>query len=618
MPGMSSGLQPTNATIVSAFHSMLLHQGLVVLALLAIVIAAWNVLRTVQLRRAVAASDGPASAVARRTSPADLEPVGRRLLRIGFGLLWIFDGVLQAQASMPLAMAPRVIKPTAAASPAWVQHLVNVGGTIWNDHPIAASASAVWIQVGVGLLLLVAPRGRWSRLAGLASLGWGALVWIFGESFGGIFAPGLSWLFGAPGAVVFYALAGVLLALPERYWTGPRLGRGLLRVMGSFFVGMALLQAWPGRGYWQGHLRGSSTLGTLPGMVRQMAATPQPGFLSSWVASFAAFDVAHGFAVNLFVVVALGAIGLALLTGRVPVVRVALAAAAVLCIADWLLVEDLGFLGGVGTDPNSMIPMLVVLVAGYLCLTRVAVRADTVVPFPAMASARVPWRERVATQPAYVLRSLAALGAVAVTLLGAAPMAIASTNPNADPILAQAIDGTPSATDIPAPHFQLVDQYGTPVTLARLRGRTIALTFLDPVCVSDCPIIAQEFKDADRLLGGDAHNVELVAVVVNPLYRARAYLNAFDRQEGLDGLRNWMFLTGSAAALKRVWNAFGEQVAYSPGGAMIAHSDIAYVIDAAGFTRYVLNTDPGPGTTATRSSFAVTLTSSIEHVIHSS
>jgi len=618
MPGMSSGLQSNNTTIVSAFQSMLLHQGLVVLALLAIVIAAWNVLRTVQLRRAVAASAGAGSAPAPRTAPADPEPPGRRVLRIGFGLIWIFDGVLQAQASMPLGMTPQVIKPTAAASPAWVQHLVNVGGTIWNNHPIAASASAVWIQVGIGLMLLVAPRGRWSRLAGLASFGWGTLVWIFGESFGGIFAPGLTWLFGAPGAVVFYALAGLLVALPERYWASPRLGRALLGVMGSFFVAMAVLQAWPGRGFWQGHLRGSSALGTLPGMVHQMAATPQPGFISSWVASFAAFDVAHGWGVNLFAVVALGALGLAFLTGRAPIVRVALLLAVVLCLADWVLIEDLGFLGGVGTDPNSMIPMLLVLVAGYLGLTRIPARADAIVPFPTTAAARLPWRERIATQPVYVLRSLAALGAVAVTLLGAAPMAIASTNPNADPILAQAIDGTPDATDIPAPHFQLVDQYGRSVTLGTLRGKAVALTFLDPVCVSDCPLIAQEFKDADHLLGSDARNVELVAVVVNPLYRARAYLTAFDHQEGLSGLRNWMFLTGSAAALERVWNAFGEQVAYSPGGAMIAHSDIAYVIDAGGDTRYVLDADPGPGTAATRSSFAVTLTSSIEHVIHSS
>ena len=30
----------------------------------------------------------------------------------------------------------------------------------------------------------------WSRAAGLASVGWGLVVWVFGESFGGIFAPG--------------------------------------------------------------------------------------------------------------------------------------------------------------------------------------------------------------------------------------------------------------------------------------------------------------------------------------------------------------------------------------------------------------------------------------------
>ena len=34
----------------------------------------------------------------------------------------------------------------------------------------------------------------------------------------------------------------------------------------------------------------------------------------------------------------------------------ALVAGTMLCPADWVLVEDPGFLGGVGTDPNSMVP----------------------------------------------------------------------------------------------------------------------------------------------------------------------------------------------------------------------------------------------------------------------
>jgi hypothetical protein len=45
-------------------------------------------------------------------------------------------------------------------------------------------------------------------------------------------------------------------------------------------------------------------------------------------------------------------------------------AGTVLGLADWALVEDLGSLGGVGTDPNSMVPMVMLSVAGYLVVTR--------------------------------------------------------------------------------------------------------------------------------------------------------------------------------------------------------------------------------------------------------
>jgi hypothetical protein len=59
---------------------------------------------------------------------------------------------------------------------------------------------------------MAAADGPWSRLAGLAGAGWGLVVWVFGESLGGIFAPGLTWLSGAPGAVAFYCAAGAVSA----------------------------------------------------------------------------------------------------------------------------------------------------------------------------------------------------------------------------------------------------------------------------------------------------------------------------------------------------------------------------------------------------------------------
>ena len=155
-----------------------------------------------------------------------------------------------------------------------MQHVVNWAGTTWSYHPLQAGAAAVWIQVGIGIWLLAAARGPLSRLAGLASAGWGLVVWVFGESFGGIFAPGLTWLFGAPGAVLIYAVAGALIALPERAWRSRWLGRLTLAGTGLFLAGMAVLQAWPGRGFWQGTAHGQP--GTLAGMTQAMAPTPQP------------------------------------------------------------------------------------------------------------------------------------------------------------------------------------------------------------------------------------------------------------------------------------------------------------------------------------------------------
>ena len=78
-------------------------------------------------------------------------------------------------------------------------------------------------------------------------------------------------MFGAPGAVLLYAVAGALIALPERAWYSPRLGRLMLAGIGLFLAGMAVLQAWPGRGFWQGISHGQP--GTLAGMTGSMAQT---------------------------------------------------------------------------------------------------------------------------------------------------------------------------------------------------------------------------------------------------------------------------------------------------------------------------------------------------------
>src|SRR3984957_5407700 len=187
MPGMNSGPSPASSILVSAFRSALLQQALLIALIFFFGPAAVAVMRT-------AIGDQRPGAVWR-------EPPARRGLRIGFGALWLFDGLLQAQPQMAGGM-PALLQAADAGSPGWVVDLVNWGANLWSFHPIAAAAATVWIQVGIGLWMIFAVRGWALRRAALSSVAWGLIVWSFGEAFGAILAPGLTVLFGAPGGVL--------------------------------------------------------------------------------------------------------------------------------------------------------------------------------------------------------------------------------------------------------------------------------------------------------------------------------------------------------------------------------------------------------------------------------
>jgi cytochrome oxidase Cu insertion factor (SCO1/SenC/PrrC family) len=621
MPGMNSGLNPASSILVTAFRSALLHQALIVALIIVLVLIAWGATRT-------AVGD-------QRPAAAWREPRARKVLRIGFGALWLFDGILQAQPQMPGGLPSQVIQPAADGSPSWVVDVVNFGANVWNYHPIAAAASSFWIQVGIGLWLIFAVRGWSIRLAALASVAWGLVVWSFGEAFGAIFAPGLTVLFGAPGAVLIYAVAGALLTLPERVWERPLIGRLILAGSGVFFVGMALLQAWPGRGYWQGRLAGQP--GSLTAMIQTMATTPQPHVLEAIVSGFGTFTESHGFAVNLVAVIAIAAAGAAFCVSAANsdarLARIAAIGAAAFCLADWVLVEDLGFLGGLGTDPNNMIPLILLFTAGYAGLTpqppvetataavaeesdptgaRVSAGATAVASASAGTAGLPGWLSGPARAFAGApLRVIAGIAALGVIIVGAAPMAFATVNKTADPITAEAIAGTNGQFDSPASNFTLTSQYGKPVSLASLRGKVVLLAFLDPVCTTDCPVIAAEMRAADTLLGSKARDTELVAVVANPTYTSLAYTRAFDLQVGLNTVPNWLYLTGTVNQLATVWHHYGIEVEDLPAGAMSAHNDIAFVISAKGEVQQEISDDPGPGTDATQSSFASLLADSV-------
>ena len=289
-----------------------------------------------------------------------------------------------------------------------------------------------------------------------------------------------------------------------------------------------------------------------------------------------------------------------------------------LCLADWVLIEDLGFLGGLGTDPNSMIPFVLLAAAGYLALARMPAEAAEPAAAPGPG-----WRDRV--RPQAVRRSVATAGigsvaaaglAIGLIVLGAAPMAVAQASPVADTILAQSINGASAPVNFPAAAFALTDQDGRAVTLASLHGKVVLLTFLDDTCSVDCPLIAQEFRQAGQLLSADTRRVELVAINYNPLNTQVSYIQAFDRQEGLAGVPNWLYLTGTPAQLQEVWRRYGvPQAEILPAGSMVGHGDYALIIDQHGHIRQELGFDTGPGTQATKSSFAAELSDAAQQLL---
>ena len=143
---------------------------------------------------------------------------------------------------------------------------------------------------------------------------------------------------------------------------------------------------------------------------------------------------------NLLAVAALALIGAAFLTGRQRLVRPALIGFMALCLADWVLIEDFGFFGGLGTDPNSMIPFILLAVSGYLALTpETAPAAEGATPAVTTVGCRdgvrpISVRRLVA---AASFRAVVSLGALGLIILGAAPMAAAQVNAVANSILAR-------------------------------------------------------------------------------------------------------------------------------------------------------------------------------------
>ena len=554
MPGMGGGgYSNNNPLVANAFtHSVL------VTCVLCIIAIAFGVMVVAVATRGVLRFN--------LSEAGRGEARNRSYLRMAFGAIWLVDGILQFQVSMPLGLANNVVQPAMAGTPSWLHSLMLHGISIWNAHPIALADGTAWIQVGIGLLLLVSNAGV-GRIAAGVSVAWAGMIWLVGNGAGGIFQSSNNILFGWPGATFFYVVAGLWLALspsnfPERF------SRVTLRLV-AVVLGIAfILQVLPSRQFWHG---GNSN--ALTSMTLSMAKTPQPHWLAFIVTKFGDLAGTLGGGFNLIVVFWLAAsvVGLWLAPARRWRWPVWLVAAGALIF--WVGAQDAAIFGGLATDLNSLVPLAVLA----LCAS------------PALVD-RPPLARRLPPELRSSTGSVLASFATGMIVFSVISMSVA-TFASAENTLFLAQNGPASAVDTSAPGFTLTDQNGAAYSLGEHRGHYTLLTFLDPVCYTDCPLLAGQMRQVAAAFGPHAP-LDLVAVAAIPRHETLANVRTFIAKHSMAPVKNFYFVTGPLARVSKVWGDFGIQVESSTTTAMSVHSDVMYLISPQGHIKWIIPDDP--------------------------
>jgi hypothetical protein len=305
------------------------------------------------------ASESPFATRAPAVAPAKDGLMSRRSLQLMLGGLWLFDGALQLQPFMFTGgFASKVLAPSAAGQPGWVAWSVLRNAHLVGSHPALFNALFAAIQLLLGAAFL---SRRTVRVAVVGSVAWSIGVWCLGEGFGGLAGGTATFLNGAPGAAVLYAV----LALAA--W--PRLDRRSRSRTRGFFVSASTddgIASWFA-GAWAAIWVGLGILSALPANRNVAAVT---GLLHAnadqvpmWLARIdlavtSGVKVLGALAIVLLIVVPV-AIGMGGVRSR-RYRRAAALGGITFAIVVWAVGQSFGLLfSGSATDPDSA-PLLIV------------------------------------------------------------------------------------------------------------------------------------------------------------------------------------------------------------------------------------------------------------------
>jgi protein SCO1/2 len=174
-------------------------------------------------------------------------------------------------------------------------------------------------------------------------------------------------------------------------------------------------------------------------------------------------------------------------------------------------------------------------------------------------------------------RVVIALSIACVAALGAAVLA-AGGGGSSEPATAgpSKFEGSLMPRGVRAPDFSLRDQQGRTVSMRKLRGKPVIVTFLYTTCDETCPTMAQTVKGALDDLGSD---VPALAVAVDPPRDTAQQARRFLSKQRVIGRLN--FVLGSRSQLQPVWKGFAIQ----PQSVNQEHQARFTLVDKRGYQR---------------------------------
>ena len=136
----------------------------------------------------------------------------------------------------------------------------------------------------------------------------------------------------------------------------------------------------------------------------------------------------------------------------------------------------------------------------------------------------------------------------------------------------------------PAPLFTLTSQDGAQISLADLRGKVVAVTFIFTLCTATCPVLTPMMSLVQDQFGSDfGSKVVFASITIDPERDTPEMLKLYAQMHGAD-VPGWSFLTGPPTVIADLTRRYGVFSSKSAGGD-IEHSFLTSIIDRRGVLR---------------------------------